>query len=420
MRRRLYTLFIYALLPLVLLRLLLRGRRQSAYLSHLSERFGFYDTAAKSRIIWLHAVSVGETRAAAPLVGKLIETYPDHHILITHMTPTGRDTGESLYGGDATICYLPYDYPFAVKRFLNHFKPTVGLLMETELWFNLIHLCKKSHVPLFLVNARLSEKSSKRYDRVARLAKQSLNDLAGIAAQTEGDAIRLKSLGAEKISVCGNLKFDVAPPCDIPDFRKFLGNRPVFLAASTREGEEERILDAFGKAGDLLLVIVPRHPQRFMEVEDLLRTKGIPYGKRSDNKTIAPETRVFLGDSMGEMFSYYAACDCAYIGGSLLPYGGQNLIEASSLGKPVFIGPYTYNFDEASQLALDAGAAIRVEDAKTLAREARMLLQDPERLAAMGRAGLEFAERNRGAAQRILALITPTLGQGQSISAATG
>ncbi|MBY0579979.1 MAG: lipid IV(A) 3-deoxy-D-manno-octulosonic acid transferase [Burkholderiales bacterium] len=407
MNRFFYTLILRALFPLVLARLLLRGWRQRAYRFHIPERFGFYGPVPEGKVIWLHAVSVGETRAAAPLIAKLAQACPGHPILITHMTPTGRETGERLYGEFASICYLPYDYPFAVKRFLKHFKPEIGLLMETELWFNLIHLCKKNDVPLFLVNARLSEKSLKRYARFPKLAKQSLNDLAAIAAQTGGDAARLEKLGAGNVSVCGNLKFDVHPPENIADFRAFFDKRPVFLAASTREGEEALLLDAFGE--DLLLVIVPRHPQRFMEVENLLRSKGIAYAKRSENKSITPDERVFLGDSMGEMFSYYASCDCAYIGGSLLPFGGQNLIEAASLGKPVFIGPYTYNFDEAARLALEAGAAIRVENAVELAKAAGMLLEDPERLAEMGRAGLKFAESNRGAAQKIMALIAPVL-----------
>ena len=405
MNRFLYTLLLYAMLPLVLGRLLLRGRKQQAYLSHVQERFGFYDSKPPGKIIWLHAVSVGETRAAAPLVDRLIESNPDCSILITHMTPTGRETSETLYGGRALICYLPYDYPFAVRRFLNHFRPSVGLLMETELWFNLIHLCKVNGIPLFLVNARLSEKSLRRYLKFENLARQSLAELAGIAAQTTGDAERLERLGAKNMTVCGNLKFDVYPPKEIPDFRKFLDERPVFLAASTREGEEELILDAFEKSGGILVILVPRHPQRFIEVENLLKAKKIPYVKRSENRKIDPRARVFLGDSMGEMFAYYASCDCAYIGGSLLPLGGQNLIEAASLGKPVLLGPHTYNFEEASRLALEAGAAIRVENADQLASEAAALLENPEKLSAMGKAGLEFAEKNRGAAQKILELI---------------
>lgn len=405
MNRFLYNLLLYALLPFVLLRLVLRGRKQKAYFSHVAERFGFYDFRPEGEIIWLHAVSVGETRAAAPLIEKLIEAHPDSRILITHMTPTGRETGEKLYGGRASICYLPYDYPFAVQRFIDHFRPSFGLIMETELWFNLIHRCRRSGTPLFLVNARLSERSLQRYLKFGKLAREALGELSGIAAQTTGDAERLSRLGAKNLSVCGNLKFDVYPPKEIADFKTYFDERPVFLAASTREGEEELILDAFGKAENLLIAIVPRHPQRFLDVENLLKAKNIPYVKRSENRKVSPETRVFLGDSLGEMYPYYASCDCAYIGGSLLPFGGQNLIEAASLGVPVFLGLHTYNFEEASRLALEAGAAVRVENAKALAGEVSALLGDPERRAKMGRAGLEFAGKNRGAAQKILALI---------------
>jgi 3-deoxy-D-manno-octulosonic-acid transferase len=404
LNRFLYNLLLWAIFPLVIFRLVNRGRKQKAYLSHVRERFGHYDFALAGKVVWLHAVSVGEMRAAAPLVEKLIDR-GDITLLITCMTPTGRETGEKLYGEKARICYLPYDYPFAMKRFLDRFRPSAGLLMETELWFNLIRICKEKNIPLFLVNARLSEKSLKSYLRFEKLARCALSDLSGIAAQTEQDAQRLTRLGAKRILVCGNLKFDVPPPPDIPDFKAFFDERPVFLAASTREGEEEIILDAFGKRDDILLVIVPRHPQRFVEVEKRLKAKSLDYVKRSENRRVSSGTSVFLGDSLGEMHAYYKACDCAYIGGSLLPFGGQNLIEASSMGKPVFLGPHTYNFEEASQLALEAGAAIRVKDAQELALEVRKLLNEPERLEKMGKAGLLFAAENRGAADRILDLV---------------
>lgn len=404
MSRFFYNLLLWAVFPLVIFRLVSRGRKQKAYLSHVLERFGRYDFALEGNVVWLHAVSVGEMRAASPLVEKLIAR-GDITLLITCMTPTGRETGEKLYGDAARICYLPYDYPFAVKRFLDRFRPSAGLLMETELWFNVIRICKKKGIPLFLVNARLSEKSLKRYLKFDRLARSALSDLSAIAAQTEKDAQRLERLGAQHVLVCGNLKFDVFPPEDIPDFRPFFDERPVFLAASTREGEEEIILDAFGKRDDVLLVIVPRHPQRFLDIEKRLKAKNFDYVKRSENRKVSHQTGVFLGDSLGEMHAYYKACDCAYIGGSLLPFGGQNLIEAASLGKPVFLGPHTYNFEEASNLALEAGAAIRVADAEALVVEAIKLLNDPERLEKMGKAGLAFAAENRGAAQKILDLV---------------
>ncbi len=409
MNRFFYTLLLYFLRPFVLMRLRRRGKREPRYLENIPERFGKYPQPQAEGAIWLHAVSVGETRAAAPLVERIAKSHPALPIVITSMTPTGRETAELLYGKFATICYLPYDYPFAVKRFLDHFRPKIGLLMETELWFNLIHLCRDASVPLYLVNARLSEKSLKKYERIRNLAGTGLRELSGIAAQTGADAKRLESLGAKHVPVCGNLKFDVELPEKIPDFRIFLGDRPVFLAASTREGEEERILDAFSGTDEILLLLVPRHPQRFGEVAKLLEDRNIPFVRRSERRPVSPETRVFLGDSMGEMPAYYSACDLAYIGGSLLPLGGQNLIEAAMLGKPALVGPHTFNFEEATRHAIESGAALRVEDAAQLAQEAKRLLKDRDSLKAMGNAGLLFSSLHRGAADRIMNLIAPAL-----------
>ncbi len=409
MNRFFYTLLLYFLYPLVRRRLKMRGRKEPRYLQHIPERFGNYAQPQTEGAIWLHAVSVGETRAAAPLVERIAKSHPDVPIVITSMTPTGRETAELLYGKIATICYLPYDYPFAVKRFLGHFRPKLGLLMETELWFNLIHFCRNSSVPLHLVNARLSEKSLKKYQRISRLAKNGLEELSAIAAQTGADAKRLESLGAKNVSVCGNLKFDVEIPENIQDLRIFLGDKPVFLAASTREGEEELILDAFSGMDEILLLLVPRHPQRFGEVAKLLENRNIPFVRRSEHRPVSPETRVFLGDSMGEMPAYYSACDLAYVGGSLLPLGGQNLIEAAMLGKPVLVGPHTFNFEEATRHAIESGAAIRVDNAAQMAEEAKRLLRDRDSLKAMGYAGLLFASLHRGAADRIMKLISPAL-----------
>lgn len=418
MSRRLYTLLLWLLLPLILLRLLWRSRLQPSYRRHLAERFGFYPSRAKDTkpFIWLHAVSVGETRAAAPLVDALLQRYPGYRILLTHMTPTGRATGEDLFGNRVQRAYLPYDYPFAIQRFLRHFRPTVGLLLETELWPNLIAGCRADGIPLLLVNARLSEKSAHRYARVPTLSRGSLRSLAGVAAQTEPDAQRLAALGAHAPAVVGNLKFDIPPPADMlkrgKELRRLFGEtRPVFLAASTRDGEEALLLEALGPAenADFLTVIVPRHPQRFDEVAGLLAKHGLSFQRRSENRPVAPETRVVLGDSMGEMFAYYAACDVAFIGGSLLPYGGQNLIEACSVGVPVLVGPHTFNFTQASERAVTAGAALRVQSARELVGEAVALLSSPERRETMGEAGKTFAGRHQGATQRIMVLVTPFL-----------
>ena len=423
MSRLLYSALLYFLLPFTAIKLLWRGLRQPAYLNHWSERYGFYSQAASQPLIWLHCVSVGETRAAKPLIEALLEKYPAHQILLTHATPTGREAGEQLFPHNKhpriSRCYLPYDTPDAVKRFLKHYQPALGLLMETELWFNLIASCKAQSIPLLLVNARLSERSARGYAKVGTLTTQGLNSLSAIAAQTEQDATRLKTLlgTAGKIMVAGNLKFDVNPPADEAErgcyLRGLLGfKRPVFLAASTRDGEEALILEAIASSEipNLLTIIVPRHPQRFDEVATLLTKHSIAFCRRSEFSmgTVAgeiPNCSVILGDSMGEMFTYYAACDVAFIGGSLLPLGGQNLIEASAMGKPVLIGPHTFNFSDATNQAVLAGAAIRVSDPQELKEELSALMHDAEARKIMSDAALLFSKSASGATQRLMDLI---------------
>jgi len=410
--RFIYTLLVYALLPRALWHLLWRARRQPAYLEHIPERFGYYRQPAEQPLIWVHAVSVGETRAAEPLIRALQREYPQHRILLTHMTPTGREAGEALYGDTVLRCYLPYDYPGAVAHFLDHFRPRVGVLMETEVWSNLIHACRERRIPLYLVNARLSEKSFEKYRRFAELTRASLGELTAVAAQTADDAQRLAALGAENAVIAGNLKFDIELPVAQLKLgeawrRRYGESRPVLLAASTRDGEEDLLLSRLGalEAPFALLVIVPRHPQRFDAVAALIERHGIRYQRRSREEPVAPDTRVVLGDSMGEMFAYYAACDVAFIGGSLLPFGGQNLIEACAAGKPVLFGPHTYNFAEAAEGAIAAGAALRVADADELMRKAQQLLTDAGAAARMGEAGRAFGKAHQGATRRVMELI---------------
>jgi len=416
MSRFFYNLALLFLLPYVGLHLLLRSRRQPEYLRHIGERFGFYPSPQPSPqggegVIWLHAVSVGETRAAVPLVAALKERYPGHRILLTHMTPTGRQASGELFDDAAQRVYLPYDYPFAVRRFLRHFKPAVGVIMETELWPNLVAACREKGAPLLLANARLSEKSARRYARFPNLTRGALQGLAAIAAQTEEDAARLRTLGAPKVEVLGNVKFDILPPLGQLSLgealRGLIGARPVLLAASTREGEEALLFEALAKhpPGDALLVVVPRHPQRFEEVAALAGKAGFVLQRRSENTPVAADTQVLLGDSMGEMFAYYAACDAAFVGGSLLDYGSQNLIEACAAGKPVLIGRSTYNFSHAAEQALECGAARQISTADELLETAGALLRDEAARRRMGEAGREFAARHRGATARTLALI---------------
>lgn len=421
----LYSLAWRLALPLVLARLWWRGRREPGYRQFWNERLGIYGRRAANDeplTIWVHAVSVGETRAAEPLVEALLKRYPRGRIVLTHMTPTGRATGRSLFGkhGARIVqAYLPYDLPALVQRFIAHFEPRVCILMETEVWPNLIHGCNRRNVPVVLANARLSERSLRKARKLGSLMADAARGISLVAAQTEDDANRVRALGVANVAVTGSIKFDVAvPPAALATGtqlkNQFGAGRPVLLCASTREGEEEQILDAFKAAAlpqGTLLLLVPRHPQRFDAVEAMVRERSLAVQRRSTlaqpGARVDAATRVVLGDSMGEMFAYYATCDIAFIGGSLAPLGGQNLIEAAALGKPVLIGQHTFNFAQVTEDAVAAGGALRVNDAADLMAQAARLLADDAARNAMGHAGLAFANRHRGATARTIELLPP-------------
>ena len=422
MKRPLYSALWWLALPAVLGRLWWRGRKEPGYREHWGERLGLAEGAPGGRMtIMVHAVSVGETRAAEPLIEALLAGYPDCRILLTHMTPTGRATGRSLFGhhGERVVqSYLPYDLGAMVARFLRRHQPRACILMETEVWPNLIHGCARAGVPVVLANARLSERSLRRGQKMGPLMTDAARSITLVAAQTEADAQRIASLGAPQVAVTGSIKFDVVPPAAALEkgawLRGQIGRRPVFLCASTREGEETLILDAWtrhaGKPRDALLLIVPRHPQRFDEVAKLVEAQGLRLVRRSRLEQGVGDADVLLGDSMGEMFAYYAACDCAYIGGSLLPLGGQNLIEACALGKPVLVGEHTFNFADATEDAVASGGALRVPGAAALAAEAARLLCDEDARREMGAAALAFAGRHRGATLRTVELLRQIIG----------
>jgi 3-deoxy-D-manno-octulosonic-acid transferase len=413
--RALYTLTWWLLLPFMFLYLLWRGRKQPEYRQHWHERLGQAPNLPPGPVIWLHAVSVGETRAAAPVVRALLARHPGHTLLLTSTTPTGRATASELYGQSIRQTYLPYDLPALINLFLDRTHPDIAIFLETEIWPNLYAICKERGVPTFLVNARLSERSARGYARIHRLIRPALADLTGLAAQTEADAQRLAMLGARGIQVTGNIKFDITAPAGTADraegLRKLFAGRFVFLAASTREGEEALILDTCLEIDipDLLLVIVPRHPQRFDEVAAQLEKRGVEFSRRSRMEPVTAHTEVYLGDSMGEMAAYYAAANIAFIGGSLLPLGGQNLIEAAAAGCPVLIGPHTWNFLEATELAVEAGAARRVADAEELSRTLKQLYQNPDQLRLMAEAGWHFTRAHRGATEKVMTLLEPVL-----------
>lgn len=410
MARYFYSLLLYLITPLIWLRLLWRSRKQPEYLQHLGERYGFYRQPVPAKVIWVHAVSVGETRAAQPLIEGLLARWPEHRILLTGMTPTGRDAGQQVYGDKVIQAYLPYDYPGAVDRFFRYFSPAFGVIMETEIWPNLLAAGKRRKVPIFLANARLSARSARGYGRFLALAGPAFSALAGVAAQTAGDAERIAELGATTVEVCGNLKFDVTPRADKlalgHEWRAAIGQRPVWLAASTREGEEPLVLEAWREVAipDALLVLVPRHPQRFNEVAALLEQQELRSVRRSVAMPAA-DTQVWLGDSMGEMAAYFTLADLAFIGGSLLPLGGQNLIEAAACDCPVVVGPHTFNFKQATEDAIAAGAALRVDSPEMLGATVNRIFGQKMKLAEMRTAAGSFARAHQGAAKRMLALI---------------
>lgn len=406
----LYQSLLWLVLPLIPLRLFVRGLKERGYWQYVAERFGGGAHLGKVDV-WLHAVSVGEVRAAAPLVEHFVAQAKS--LVITCMTPAGRTTAQQLFGKQAHIRYLPYDYAWAVRRFLRRAQPARGIIMETELWPNLVRETTQKAMPLYLVNARLSEKSANAYRKVSALTRDVLSRFSLIAAQTQDDAERLRALGAKRVEVTGNLKFDLEAPLQQLEmgavFRGHIGERPVWLAASTREGEEKRILQAFEFAPkDTLLVLVPRHPQRFEAVAGLIRDAGLSLQCRSENAPVHASTQIWLGNSLGELFAYYAAADCALIGGSLLPYGGQNLIEACAVACPVLIGPHTENFRQATLDAIACGAALRVQDAAAWVEQATRLTQDARARKQMGEAGKEFAAAHRGATANVIALLEST------------
>ena len=412
-----YSLLLRLATPLYLLRLVWRGRAEPGYREALAERLAFYGGEPPSAgWVWLHAVSLGETRAATALVAALRERLPGMRLLLTHGTATGRAAGAALLAPGDRQTWFPYDTPGAARRFMRHFRPAAGVLMETEIWPNTMAAAQREGVPVVLANARLSERSLRRAQGVAAVMRPATGRLALALAQTEADAARLAEAGAPRVEVCGNLKFDVAPDAALVAlgrrWREAVG-RPVVLATSTREGEEAALLDAWraalppGAAPRPLLVVVPRHPQRFDEVAALLGRAGPAPARRSGwhdaPGAAALAADVWLGDSMGEMPLYYGLADVALLGGSFEPLGGQNLIEAAACGCPVLMGPHTFNFAQAAELAEAAGAARRVPtmaDAVAAALEG-LAKTTPERAAREHEACLAFAAAHRGAAQRM-------------------
>lgn len=399
--------------PLIRRYLRRRAVKNPAYLDYWDERFGRPHPAPLQNAIWLHAVSVGETRAAEPLVRSLRRRFPDAPLLITQMTPTGRETAEKLFP-DAQCRYLPYDRPDYVAQFLDEHRPRFGILMETEIWPHLMAACRERNLPLFLANARLSEKSQRGYLKAASLIRPALAALKGCYVQTETDAGRLKSLGAADPKVCGNTKYDIFPPPEqlekAAEFKRKIGGRPTAVCGSTRfyrdQDEAELLLRAWQSyRGNALLVIVPRHPERFEAVFQTALTLGFRTQKRSDGQAVAADTQVWIGDSMGELYAYYAAADAAFVGGSLVDSGCQNIIEPIACGLPTVFGFSTYNFDQACRSATEAGAAVQVRDADEWRKITEQWLSDDRLRRQVSDCAEGFIRRHRGASETIASLI---------------
>ncbi len=422
--RHFYTLLLYLAAPFALLRLLWKSRQLAGYRGRIGERFGFVPRPSGDAIaVWVHAVSVGEALAAQPLIEALLARYGERSIWVTTTTPTGSARVIAAFGDRVHHSYAPYDLPDVVSRFLDRVRPARFVVMETELWPNLFRACCVRGIPLTIANARLSPRSFRGYGRVRGFARDTLSDVTMIAAQSKSDAARFRTLGGvrERVRVIGNLKFDLnLPEASLDDgslLRARFGARPVWIAASTHDGEEAAALDAHAALVELqpdaLLVLVPRHPQRFDAVWSLIEDTGLRSERRSrlaalDKSGHAPDlsaAQVFLGDSMGEMFLYLAMADVAFVGGSLVDVGGHNVLEPAALGLPVLFGPQMHNFEAARALLLEKIAAVEVADAAQLAEELAVLLASPDRCRAMGAAGAAAVAGNRGALKRLLTII---------------
>jgi 3-deoxy-D-manno-octulosonic-acid transferase len=412
---------VYLLLPYALGNLIWRALRYPAYWHRWPERFGFVMRLQPKRTLWVHAVSVGEVRSSAPLVDALVARYPQHRVVVTTMTPTGSEQVKELFGDRVSHCYVPYDFPDAVRRFFDRVRPEAAVIAETEFWPNIFAECGRRRIPLLLVNGRVSQESLRGLLRVPNIARRMLANADLLCAQSKVDAQRLRNLGAPEqlVHVTGNLKFDVQLPVQLLEEARSLRahwgrQRNVWIAASTHAGEERKVLDAFARLAlrfpGLLLVLVPRHPERFQAVARLCRQRGHSVALRSRTpRELPPGTAVLVGDTMGELQRLYAAADVAFIGGSLVAHGGQNLLEACAVHVPVVFGPYMFHFEESSAMALERGAARQVHDVDGLVAAVALYFEQPDLRRAAGNAAYTLVTDNRGALKRTLGLVEAAL-----------
>ncbi len=410
-----YSVMFYLLLPLIFVRLWLRGIKAPAYRQRWPERLGFQLPASNHDVIWIHSVSVGETLASIPLIRELKQRYPRSPILVTTMTPTGSERVKAAFSDSVVHCYLPYDVPGAIKRFLNHFKPRLLVIMETELWPNLIAQCKQRQIAVIVANARLSEKSARGYRRFKKLSSEMLSGIQ-IATQTADDAERFLALGssADVTEVTGNIKYELVLPENIQQQatslvqQVFPDKSLIWIAASTHQHEDEIVLaihkQILKQNPKVRLIIVPRHPERFNQVAQLCQQQRYTLFRRSEAIPTSAAADIFLGDSMGELLLFYAMADVAFVGGSLVATGGHNLLEPAAFACPVIVGPHTFNFHQITNQMIALGAAIQTDQGE-MATAILSFLEDQNRRQQAGLAGAEFVKRNRGTLEKLLIII---------------
>lgn len=415
--RFLYNLIIHLYLPVVLARLLLRGSRNRAYLGRIGERFGRYSKSTERYDVWIHAVSVGEVNAAGPLARALARKHPSIRILVTTMTPTGADQARMAMKGSIDHLYLPYDFPFAVRRFLDHCRPRMAIMMETEIWPNFIHHCRRRGIPLLIANLRLSERSFAKYSRLLPFTRSVFREVSWFAVQTAADQRRVARLLGydDNITRTGNIKFEINLPASLREIaqvirREWGTERTVWVAGSTHEGEEEIIIDVFKNVREhhpaLLLVLVPRHPERFDATFRLLQKHRLNVVRRSmHDGPLDEDVDAYLGDTMGELPVFFAACDIAFVGGSLVEIGGHNILEACALGKPVVFGPHMFNFLEIGQMVTEREAGIQVSDRYELETVIQQLVEDANLRYACGQRGMALVEDEQGALQGTMNIV---------------
>ena len=417
MNRFIYTLLLYLSLPIAILKLIAKERKSPFRKAKLKNQLGFV-TKTSGKVIWVHCVSVGEFNAARPLIDQILDIYPEHKLVITTTTITGAEAVRNHYQDRVIHYFFPFDLPFIVGPFVNKINPVACILLETEIWPNLINNLNKKAIPVMLINARLSERSLNKYQKFSsKLVQKTINQLTLIGSQNNPSSERFLSLGAlpDKVVTVGNLKFDSNEkdnPNTTQSLQQMIGQRRVVVFASTREGEEKKIIQSYVNLKDkfdALLIIVPRHPQRFDEVFNLIVDSGLKVKRRSDGLGCDESIQVLLGDSMGELLSYYSVCDIAFIGGSLIDTGGQNMLEAAAASKPILFGPSVFNFEKIAQLFLEKDAAIQVGDADDLMKTISALLLDDTKRQKLGENAKNSFEKNRGAVDRLLKLIIPNI-----------